>query len=143
MILRILKVVWFFSLLTASAVLLYVYASLPETVAFFEGAGETTMLRDQLFYIALAVLAVFNLLVFVFRKLYPVEEEWNLVAWFYGLVILLNLFVLVALSFTSLINSGEKFDYPRIGVIIYGSLILLAAWAITWPVSLFFRRARA
>jgi len=58
-------------------------------------------------------------------------------------VVCLNLFLIVAMSFTSLINSGEKFDYPRIGAIIYGSLLLLAAWSATWPVYRVLRKMRS
>jgi hypothetical protein len=143
MLLRILKVIWFFSLLTTSGVLFYVYASLPEVISFAEGAADTAVSREYFFYLVLALLAIFNLMVFVMRRLYPVDESWNLVSWFYGLVIFLNLFLIVSMSFTSLINSGERFDYPRIGIIIYGSLLLLAGWGATWPVSQVVRRLRA
>ena len=141
MLLRIFKVIWFFSLLTTSGVLFYVYASLPETVTLME--GSVAVPREQFFYMALALLTTFNLLVFVLRRLYSVEESWNIVAWFYGLVIFLNLFLLVALSFTSLINSGERFDYARIGAIIYGSVFLLAAWSLTWPIYVVVRMIRS
>jgi hypothetical protein len=143
LLLRILKVIWFFSLLATSGVLFYVYASLPETVSLIEGTEGASISREYFFYLALGLLAVFNFMVFILRRLYTVEEPWNVVAWFYGLVVFLNLFVLVSLSFTSLINSGERFDYPRIGVIIYGTLLLLAGWSVAWPISLVFRRIRA
>jgi hypothetical protein len=143
MLLRIFKVIWFFSLLATSAVLLYVYASLPSTVSLMEGAGGASIQREYFFYIALGLLATFNLLVFVMRRLHSVEEEWNVVAWFYGLVVCFNLFLVVSMSFASLINSGEKFDYPRIGFIIYSSLILLAAWSASWPLYRVVRRIRS
>jgi hypothetical protein len=143
MLLRILKVIWFFSLLATSGVLFYVYASLPETVELMETVGDASISREYFFYLALGVLAIFNFMVFILRRLYAVDEPWNVVAWFYGLVVFLNLFMLVSLSFASLINSGERFDYPRIGVIIYGTLLLLGAWSIAWPISLVFRRIRA
>lgn len=143
MVLRIFKVIWFFSLLATSAVLFYVYASLPEIVSLMEGTNPASISREFFFYIALTLLAAFNLLVFVLRRLYSVEEAWNVVAWFYGLVVFLNLFLLVSLSFASLINSGERFDYPRIGVIIYGSVILLAGWSASWPIYRVVRRIRS
>lgn len=139
MILKIFKVIWFFSLLVTAGVLLYVYASLPEIVAL----GDSDIPREIYFYIMLSFLALFNLFVFVLRKIYSIEAPWNIVAWFYGLVILLNLFFLVTLSFTSLINSGEKFDYVRIGPIIYGSLLLLFGWSLVWPTYLVVRRIRS
>jgi hypothetical protein len=143
MVTKIFKVIWFFSLLATSGVLLYVYASLPEVVSLVDGVNPASIQREYFFYGVLILLAVFNLFVFILRKLYPIADEWNVVAWFYGLAVFLNLFLLVSLSFTSLINSGEKFDYPRIGVIIYGSVFLLAAWSISWPISLVFRRIRS
>ena len=143
MILRIFKVIWFFSLLAVSGVLFYVYASLPEVVVMGEADGGMTIPRENFFYTILVLMTAFNLLVFVLRKLFSVEEQWNFVAWFYGLVILFNLFFLVTLSFTSLINSGERFDFARIGAIIYGSLFLLSAWTLVWPVYLALRRIRS
>jgi hypothetical protein len=143
MILKIFRVVWFFSLMVTTGVLLYVYASLPEIVEMGEGGERFTIPRESYFYVMLALMAVFNLLVFVLRRLYSVEEPWNIVAWFYGVVILLNLFFLVTLSFTSLINSGERFDYPRIGVIIYGTIALLSAWSLVWPAYVAMRRISA
>jgi hypothetical protein len=141
MILKIFKVIWFFSLLSVTGVLFYVYASLPEVVVM--GEGGPTIPRENFFYTILVMMVAFNLLVFVLRRLYPVDETWNFVAWFYGLVILFNLFFLVTLSFTSLINSGERFDYPRIGTIIYGTLVLLSGWTLVWPVYLAVRRVRS
>src|SRR5689334_23358475 len=105
--------------------------------------GESGIPRETYFYIMLSFLALFNLFVFVLRKVYSIEAPWNIVAWFYGLVILLNLFFLVTLSFTSLINSGERFDYGRIGPIIYGSLLLLLGWSLVWPTYLVVRRIRS
>ena len=142
MILRIFKVVWFFSLIAVTGTLFYVYASLPEVVVMGEGEGDLTIPRENFFYTILLLMGLFNLLVFVFRRLHSVEAPWNIVAWFYGLVILFNLFFLVTLSFTSLINSGERFDYARIGTIIYGILFLLSVWTLVWPVYLALRRVR-
>lgn len=143
MILKMFKVIWFFSMVAVSGVLFYVYASLPEVISWGEGEGAVTLPRESFFYIMLSLMGVFNLLVFVLRKLFAVEDPWNIVTWFYGLAILFNLFFVVTLSFTSLINSGERFDFSRIGAIIYGSLLLLTAWTLAWPIYLGVRRMRA
>jgi hypothetical protein len=143
MLLRIFKVIWFFSLLAVTGVLFYVYASLPEVVVMGQQEGGMTIPRENFFYTILFLMTAFNLLVFVLRRLYSVDEQWNFVAWFYGLVIFFNLFFLVTLSFTSLINSGERFEFARIGTIIYGSLFLLSVWSLVWPVYLAVRRIRA
>ncbi|HTH56467.1 MAG TPA: hypothetical protein VL728_10520 [Cyclobacteriaceae bacterium] len=129
--LKIFKVIWFFSLLTLLGVFMYVYASLPDPVAV--GEGSQIISKEGLFYVLLAILALSNASVFAISRLLP-EKDHDFKAWFYGLVVCTNLFFVITLAFVSLYNSTEKFDYPRIGFIIYGSLILLVGWSISWPI---------
>jgi hypothetical protein len=72
--------------------------------------------------------------VYLFRSLNKTVEGEAFVSWFYGLVISLNLFMIVAASYVSLFNSGERFEYERIGIIIYGAIGLMILWAASWPV---------
>src|SRR5882672_977670 len=113
MIVKIFKGVWFLSLLVTLTVFMYVYASLPEDIQLAEGKVPFTMSRNGLFYLTLAVLSIFNVLVFAFSRLYRQKNE-LLTAWFYGLVTFLHLFLIVALQFFNLYNSNEKFDYNSI-----------------------------
>lgn len=134
MILKVFKVVWFLSLLGLFAVFFYVYASLPEIVTVQqEGAARLDISREGIFYGALAIISMVNALVFVVSRMYRVRNI-DFAAWFYGLVITLNVFFVIALSYLSLFNSGERFQYERLGVIIYGSIILILGWALAWPV---------
>jgi hypothetical protein len=119
---------------------MYVYASLPDPVVVMEDPERVTLSKEVIFYIILSTLAVFNMFVYVFRSLNKTPEGEAFVSWFYGLVICLNLFVIVAVSYLSLFNSGERFQYERIGVIIYGSIGLMILWAFSWPVYLASRR---
>ena len=128
--LKIFKVIWFFSLLTLLGVFMYVYASLPDPVSVGEGA---IISKEGLFYMLLAVLSLTNASVFAITRLFP-EKDHDFKAWYYGLVVCVNLFFVVGLAFTSLYNSTEKFDYPRIGFIIYGTLALLIGWSLSWPI---------
>jgi hypothetical protein len=66
-------------------------------------------------------------------RLFPAEDM-DFKSWFYGLVVTLNIFFIVGISFISLYNSTEKFDYESIGIIIYGSLGLIVVWSLGWPV---------
>lgn len=134
MILKVFKAVWFLSLLGVLGNLMYVYAGLPEQVSVAEEGGATTyvMGKEALFYSALAFILVLNLLVYLFSKSIMPSESFR--AWLHGLVITLNIFFVVGFSFIGLYNSAEHFDYTRIGPIIYGSVILVALWAIAWPV---------
>lgn len=134
MIVKIFKAVWFLSLLAAVGILLYTYASFPDVITVSEpGAGEPQEIgRNQLFYAALGMLSIFNVLVFVVNRFMAVGDTF-FQAWFYGLVVCFNLFMVVALEFFNLYNSQEKYDYESIGYIIYGSVGLIILWAAAWP----------
>lgn len=139
MAVKILKVIWVFSLLTSMAIFMYVYASLPEKVVVSESGDTVSMGKEALFYTVLGIIGLANALVFAVSRIFPQRDE-HFKAWFYGLVSCVNLFFLVALSFVSLYNSGEKYDFGRLGVIIYGSVALVVAWALAWPVYRFSQR---
>lgn len=141
MAVKIFKAVWFFSLLAAVAILLYAYAGFPEVIQVregAEGAGET-LSRNELFYAALGLLAIFNVTVFVVNR-FMADGDQFFQAWFYGLIICFNLFMVVALQFFNLYNSQEKFDYDSIGYIIYGSVSLIVVWATLYPVRAIIQR---
>ncbi|MBL7865354.1 MAG: hypothetical protein JNK10_10780 [Cyclobacteriaceae bacterium] len=139
MIVKIIKGVWFLSLLTAIAVLLYSYASFPEDIQVREGAQMQTVTRNGFFYAILGLLAVFNSLVFVVTKIMGEQDPFFRI-WFYGLVVLFNLFIVVSLQFFNLYNSAERFDYDRIGYIIYGSVGLILLWALLLPLKMILKK---
>jgi hypothetical protein len=41
--------------------------------------------------------------------------------------------LIIGVNFIALYNSAEKFDYQAIGPIIYGGIVLVVGWAISWP----------
>jgi hypothetical protein len=139
MIVKIFKGIWLSSLLATMAVFLYVYASLPESVAVMEGEATRFISRNSLFYSTLGFLAAFNALIFVGSRLFRKSDPYFM-AWFYGLIGIFNVFIIVGLQYLNLYNSGEKFNYESIGGIIYGSIVLVVIWSILWPVSLVIRR---
>ena len=138
MILKIFKAVWFLSLLGWLLVFLYVYASLPEEVLIRETGPRVLISREALFYIFLTTIALFTAVVLTIRRLYHNEEDF--LTWFYGLIICLHFFFVIVLNFINLINSGENFDYNRIGYVIYGSLALFVVWTASWPVYSIFKK---
>jgi hypothetical protein len=136
MILKIFRAVWFLSLLAVLANLMYVYAGLPEQVTIAEEGGATSHIieKETLFYASLASVGIINLLVFLFSKSLTPKEDFR--TWIHGLVITLNYFFIVGFSFLGLYNSAERFDYSRIGFIIYSSVILIVLCVLAWPVYL-------
>jgi phage-related holin len=139
MALKLFRGVWFLSVLVVFAALMYTYAGLPEHVVVQEEAsGQITMGRDPLFYLVVAAIVVVNVMVYLIRKMYLADLDFR--AWFHGLVITINIFFVIALAHLALYNSTEYFDYSRIGFIIYGSVVLIVLWAVSWPVYQLYRK---
>ena len=132
MILKIIKGVWFFSLMLLFGLFFYIYAGLPEEVALSGSEVNITISRNGFFYSAITLFALINVLVFVVSKLLSKGDQ-GFNSWFYGLVITFNLFFLASLGFLHVFNGGDRYDYSRMGPIMYGSLILICAWMISWP----------
>ena len=136
---KILKAVWFLSLIITMVMLLYSYASMPDTIVLLEEGVVQSISRSGLFYAALAIIGLTNALVFVVVRLVS-EKEYLFRPWFYLLVAFLNLFMVVSLQFFSLYNSAEKFDYDSIGFIIYGSISMVIVWAALWPLKMIIQK---
>lgn len=130
---------WFLSLMGSMAIFFYIYASLPERVILGDEIGAASLSRDVVFYLGLCVAALVNVLVFVITKLYSTSND-PFSTWFFGQIILLNFFFCTVFGFIYLLNSGEKFEYERLGVVIYGSIVLVVLWAIGWPIFTFSRK---
>jgi len=133
MTVKVFKAIWFLSLLIFLGVFMYNYAGLPELVNLEDSVESPLSLsREALFYSVLAVAAILNVFVFIISKLYSAQPDFR--AWFYGLITSLNIFLIIGVNFVTLFNSSEKFDYSRIGNIIYGSLLVAVIWTLAWPI---------
>lgn len=139
MILKIFKGVWFFSLMALFVVFFYVYAGLPEEVVFSESEGSLSISRNGFFFSSIILLAVINVLVFVVRKLLSNGNQ-SFSSWFYGLIVTFNFFFFTSLGFIHIFNGGDRYDFSNMGPAMYGSLILLCVWMISWPVFLLYRK---
>jgi hypothetical protein len=133
MALKIFKGIWFFSVVGLLLTFFYVYAGLPEWVTLSEEGAVPSIPKNSLFYFSLSLMAVINTLVFVVTRL-PIKQKPDFKAWFYGLTITINLFFIASLGFLHVYNSGERYDYTSMAPAIYGSLFLVSAWIISWPI---------
>jgi hypothetical protein len=135
MTLKLFKAVWFFSMLIVLGNLMYVYAGLPEEITLgSDGIAPVAVGKEPLFYTAMAIIALTNVMVYLFSKKLTPREDFR--SWIHGLIITLNIFFVIGMSFIGLYNSAERFDFGRIGFIIYSSVGLVALWAISWPIYL-------
>lgn len=139
MALKLLKGVWFLSMVAALATLLYVYAGLPQEVVVQNEEDSRILVSNEVFfYLVMVLLAISNVMVFVVGKVFERKEDFR--TWFYGLIMTLNVFFIIALVYIFQYNSNERFDYSRIAFVIYGSLALMLLWASFWPAYLIFKR---
>ena len=139
MALKLLKGIWFVSMMVALITLLYVYAGLPqEVVVQNEGGSNVSISNEAFFYVVMMFMAISNVMVFVISKVFQREGDFR--AWFYGLIMTLNIFFVVALVYISQYNSNERFDYGRVAFLIYGSVSMIVLWAAFWPGYLIFKR---
>lgn len=133
MVQKIFKAVWFFSLLGTLAVFMYVYASLPVDV-MVKNEGELIVIsREAIFYIVLAIMAVVNSFVFLVSRFYTTINV-AFSSWFYGLIAVVNLFLISSVGYLFVINSGEKYDYSNLGTLLSISVGLVVVWILSWPV---------
>ena len=138
MVKTVFKGVWFFSLIGLLAVFFYVYASLPESVVVYGELDAVRVSKELLFYISIAVIAGWNVLVYLVPSLMRPSSEF--MVWLCGLIICFNLFFIITLGFINIFNSNERYDYSNMGFAVYGSLILLIVSSLSWPFYLFFRK---
>ncbi|HRG07576.1 MAG TPA: hypothetical protein PLJ08_03285, partial [Cyclobacteriaceae bacterium] len=69
MTLKILKGVWFFSVLGLLGMFFYVYAGLPELVTLWDGPEPITITRNGLFYTLILTIGLLNATVYMVRQL--------------------------------------------------------------------------
>jgi hypothetical protein len=142
MILKLFKGIWFFSLMGLFGLFFYMYAGLPEKVVFSESEGSLSISRNGFFYFSIILIAVINVLVFAVTKLLSHGDQ-GFSSWFYGLIVTFNFFFTTSLGFIHVFNGGDRYDYSQMGPAMYGSLFLLCAWMISWPVYLIYKKMLA
>ena len=146
---KIFKFVWLISFMAVSIVLFYVYSGLPEMVVY--SGDESTSLeyigKDTFFYFFLIVIGLLNILLYaisdkMLSKSGNYRKLSSLIAWKFGLGIVVNIFLTISMVFISIFNSGERFDYSNFGYLVYFSLALVVLWVISLPFVIFSSRIK-
>jgi len=147
---KILKLIWIISFFSVNAVLFYVYAGLPERVAY--SGDETGSLeyvgKELFFYFFLAVNGLINIILYVLtkrglaNKQVSTRKAEKIAGWKYGLALVINIFLSISMTFISIFNSGEKFDYSNFGYLVYFSLGLVILWIISFPFVIYSSRVK-
>jgi len=134
------KAFWLLSFLVVTAVLLFVYASLPETVKI-SNQQSITFTKNTAFYFSLGTLLLINVLVLIVDRFFN-SSHYFFKVWFYILITIINGFFIVAFEFMNQFNSLEKFNLQIIGLIIYFGFALIILWASVFPVVLLTKKLK-
>ncbi len=130
---RVIKGFWFVTLMLVFGILMYVFASLPETVYY---SATSSLDRDTFFYIALAIIVFANFPLYTISRKFKNEEALSqaLYGWIYTLATILNGFLFIVLQYINLFNSSEKVNYTYYLYFLYICLAFLIACIIALPV---------
>lgn len=151
---KITKLLYTLSIFVFLAILLYVYAFLPDQIGiFFESNGEATILihRTDFFYSALGLFVLTNGLILLYRKmnrgnLNLGKSEFEdmttseiIYHWLNGLSFVINVIYIFSIMFVGMYHNSEHFDITNYVALIYIGPILLASW-IFWFIYLQFSK---
>ena len=129
---RLIKFLWFVTLVTALGSLLYTYAAMGEQLEF----GTYRFSREVYFYGALFVLVIFNFTFYTLSRNLGYSDQklrQALVNWQLSFAAVLNLFFISSVFFIMLVNGGEDFNYDNFGYLLYVSLGLILLWILMLP----------
>lgn len=132
--LRLIKFLWSVSVIGTLFAMLYIYASLPEQVMYYD---THSLSRDNFFYVSLVCIALSNFIFFALSKNTKhrvVGIRDLLKKWYLGLAVIINLLFILILNLIFLANSGEQFDFSNIGYLAYVLIGVLIIWVIGLPI---------
>lgn len=132
------KAIWFLSVLVVLVNLLFVYASLPEAVTIMDDADGQALSREWLFYTVMLAIVMINVLVYLFKRMFPEAE--HLRAWFHGFIVTINIFFVISMQAVNVYNSAENYDHNRLVYFIGGGVALILLWAAIWPLYLVYQK---
>ncbi|MDH5398339.1 MAG: hypothetical protein OEX02_09345 [Cyclobacteriaceae bacterium] len=146
---RVLKLFWLVSFMLVNLVLFYVYAWLPEMVAYSGDYATATeyISKEIFFYFFLGLIALTNITIYIFARNWNKNASMSrqsirLTGWKHGLAVVVNIFLAISMVFVSVFNSGEKFDYSNFGYLVYFSLGLVILWIVCLPLVIYSARVR-
>ena len=149
---KVTKLLYTLSIPTFLAVLLYVYALLPEQVGvFFDGNGmpEVEIAKADFFYAILGLFVITNGVIVMYRRMNrgnlniskssfeDMTSSEIVYHWLNGLSFVFNSIYIFSLTFIGLYYNSEHFDIANYTTLIYIGPVLLAGW-VFWFIYLQF-----
>ena len=133
---RLIKALWFTTLVGVSGFLMFVYAGFSEDQLILINDSMEGINREVFFFSSLTIIMVANFTLYIL--------SWNLrkqdrktaefvKGWLMSLAVTLNFFMIVSLSLLQVFNGGESFNYTNLGYLIFLSLGAVLICALAFP----------
>lgn len=151
---KVTKLLYTLSIFVFLAMLLYVYAFLPDEIGvYFEVDGSASMIlqRADFFYAALGLFVLTNGAILMYRKLNrgylnlgktdfdDMSTAELIYHWLMGLSFVINVIYIFSIMFVGMYHNSEHFDITNYVALIYIGPVLLAGW-IFWFIYLQFSK---
>jgi len=147
---KVLKFLTNFTILVFLAVVLTVYAFMPQPAGIlFDEEGKTiySVPRDTFFYFSLFAFIAIQLIVFFFIKNLEKKAEGDVMQrfliWSQGFNLAINLFFILFLVFIGLANNAVDYSFSSIQFILYAAPLVVILWVMLLPVWLYVKRGKS
>lgn len=134
---RLIKALWFTTLLALAAFLLFVYAGFREDQIIYISDGLSGVGKEIFFFLSLFGIVLVNFTLYTMNwQLRKRDNHYSefMKGWLLGLAAGLNFFLIVVLSFVQVYNGGENFDYAYFGYLIFISLGVIIIISASLPI---------
>ncbi len=149
---RIVKFIWLVSVVVFLAMLLWIYAYLPNRVgvmADYEGVADTFLSKGNFFYLAIGLFLLVNGSLFIMRRLLAPDTyaprnaktglRADLADWMLGFAASLNVFFILSMTYLSIFNNQDGGDSSLFGSLVMVGPVLIALMLLVL-VYLFFKK---
>jgi len=142
---KIISVFFSASIVLFLAVLMIVYAFMPESAGIlFNDKGDRIqeISRDTFFYATLIGFVLFQLLFYLFivnvlNKKFNTSKKINMSIWFKGMFLAINFFFILMLIFIGLANNAIDYTFTSIEYISFLGPGLIVVWLLIFPIFYF------
>jgi hypothetical protein len=142
---KFLRVFTSFSIIVFLIVLLAVYAYLPEPVGiFFSEKGKiiNEISRNTFFYLSAGGFILIQLIFYLFKKLVVKNGSFSkgrngLEAWFRGMFLAVNIFLILMILYFGFANNTMDFSYTSILLFAIAGPVILVIWFLLFPLFYF------
>lgn len=144
---RFLKFFITVSIIVFLVTLIVVYAFLPDPAGILFNENGLTIHetpKNTFFYSALFLFVISQIILILFKRgvMFKMKLKFsNIITWFQGFHLSVNLFIILMLTFIGLANNAVDYTFSSIQFISYLAPLLVIAWLVTLPIFLLLKKS--